>query len=184
VRAVNPDAESVPVNAMFLRPAGGVSDEELVSRVNAAAPDADAVTRQEAADTAPGVGQVRQSFRIIFILFGLVVPLVTGLFFLIVTLQKSRTLTLLRAIGARTSVLAVALLLQVFVVTASGVVIGAVGYRLVTGIEVGSLTLRFDGRALATWTGVFLVLAVVGALASLRRVLRVDPLEAAAGGVR
>ena len=35
----------------------------------------------------------------IFLLFGLVVPLVSGLFFLIITLQKARTLTLLRAIG-------------------------------------------------------------------------------------
>ena len=36
----------------------------------------------------------------IFLLYGLVVPLVTGLFFLIITVQKAGSLTLLRAIGA------------------------------------------------------------------------------------
>lgn len=181
VRAVNPDAASVPVNALFLRPVEGVSDQELVDRVNDAAPDADAATRQEAADTSPGVAQVRQSFQIIFLLYGLVVPLVTGLFFLIVTLQKSRTLTLLRAIGARTAVLARALLVQVLLVTAIGVVVGVGLYSLLTGRDVGGLSLRYDERAVTAWTVLFLALAVIGALASLRRVLRIDPLEATTG---
>ena len=48
----------------------------------------------------PGVVQVRQSFQVIFLLYGLVIPCVTGLFFLIVTFQKAGALTLLRAIGA------------------------------------------------------------------------------------
>ena len=68
---------------------------------------------QEAADEAPGVAQVRQSFQVIFLLYGLVVPLVTGLFFLIITIQKAGALTLLRAIGAPARRLVTALLVQV-----------------------------------------------------------------------
>ena len=64
------------------------------------------------------------SFLVIFLLYGLVVPLVIGLFFLIVTLQKARTLTLLRAIGARSSTLVRSLLTQVLVVVGLGVAIG------------------------------------------------------------
>ena len=75
-----------------------------------------ALTRAEAAEKAPGVAEVRSSFQVIFLLFGLVVPLTTGLFFLIVTLQKARSLTLLRAIGARRGVLVRSLLLQVALV--------------------------------------------------------------------
>ena len=48
----------------------------------------------------PGVAQIQQSFRLIFLLYGLVIPLVTGMFFLILTLQKAQSLTLLRAVGA------------------------------------------------------------------------------------
>jgi|JI10StandDraft_1071094.scaffolds.fasta_scaffold435039_2 putative ABC transport system permease protein len=183
VRAVNPQAPTVPVNALFLRPEPGVSPAVLVDRINAATPDADAVTREEAADTAPGVAQVRQSFQIIFALYGLVVPLVTGLFFLIVTLQKARSLTLLRAIGARTAVLAGALVTQVLSVTALGVVVGVGLYRLVTGGgRVGGLSLRFEPGLAVVWAVVFLVLAVVGSLGSLRRVLRIDPIDATTGG--
>ncbi|HRA35016.1 MAG TPA: hypothetical protein PK748_08805 [Acidimicrobiales bacterium] len=183
VRAVNPQATTVPVNALFIRPDPGTDPAALVAGINAVAPDADAVTREEAADTAPGVAQVRQSFQIIFALYGLVVPLVTGLFFLIITLQKARSLTLLRAMGARTAVLAGALVSQVLAVTALGVVVGVGLYRLVTrGGRVGGLTLRFEPGLAGVWAVVFLVLAVVGSLGSLRRVLRIDPIDATTGG--
>ncbi|NLD78276.1 MAG: ABC transporter permease [Acidimicrobiales bacterium] len=182
VRAVNPQAPVVPVNGLFVRPADGVDPAELADRINEAAPDADAVTREEAARTAPGVAQIRQSFQIIFALYGMVVPLVTGLFFLIVTLQKARSLTLLRAIGARTGVLATALVTQVLAVTFLGVIVGIGLYRLVTsGGELSSLTVRFDPALAIGWGIGFLVLAVVGSLASLRRVLRIDPMDATTG---
>mgnify|MGYP006149133343 CR=1 FL=1 len=57
--------------------------------------DLDALTKRDAADETPGVSQVRQSFQVIFLLYGLVVPFVTGLFFLILTFQKANALTLL-----------------------------------------------------------------------------------------
>ena len=182
VRAVNPRAPTVPVNAIFVRPADGVDPSELADRINEAAPDADAVTREVAADTAPGVAQVRQSFQIIFALYAMVVPLVTGLFFLIITLQKARSLTLLRAMGARTGTLAGALVTQVVAVTVAGIVAGVGLYALVTGgAQIGGLTLRFDPTLVAVWAAGFLLLAVVGSLASLRRVLRIDPIDATTG---
>ena len=81
VRASNPDATAVLPNAIGVRPKAGVTDQELVVRINDASGEADALTRQQAADEAPGVAQVRQSFQVIFLLYGLVVPLVTGLLF-------------------------------------------------------------------------------------------------------
>jgi putative ABC transport system permease protein len=184
VRAVNPDATAVPPSALALAPAGGVTPDDLARRVNAAVPDADAVTRQEAADTTPGVAQVRRSFRVIFALYGLVVPLVTGLFFLIVTLQKRRSLTLLRAIGGRPAVLTRALLVQVAVVTVIGLAVGTALIIPLGGRRIGGLVLRLDVATVLAWSALFLVLALVGALASLRRVLQVDPLEATnVGGV-
>ncbi|HET7719220.1 MAG TPA: hypothetical protein VFK43_04580, partial [Acidimicrobiales bacterium] len=76
--AANPDAAGVLPNVIGLRPEEGVSAAELARRVNDASDDADALTRADAADETPGVAQVRQSFQVIFLLYGLVVPLVTG----------------------------------------------------------------------------------------------------------
>jgi putative ABC transport system permease protein len=182
VRAANPDATAVLPNAIGVRPADGVSDQELVVRINRASGDADALTRQTAADDAPGVAQVRQSFQIIFLLYALVVPLVTGLFFLIVTFQKSGSLTLLRAIGIRSSTLVRSLLVQVVVVLGAGIAIGIALYAPLAQAQIGSIALRFDPVAVLFWAVLLLVLGILSALASARRVLAIDPVEATTGG--
>jgi len=105
VKAANPDARTVLPSALGVRPVDGLSPTALAARINDASNDADALTRTRAAQESPGVAQVRQSFQVIFLLYALVVPLVTGLFFLIITFQKAGSLTLLRAIGARSGVL-------------------------------------------------------------------------------
>lgn len=181
VRATNPDATTVVPNALAVRPTPGTSAEQVAAAVNRAVPDAEALTRADAADTAPGVAQVRQSFQVIFLLYGIVVPLVTGLFFLIVTLQKARSLTLLRALGARSATLARTLLAQVMVVMTAGLALGIGLYAPVSQARVGGLTLRFDADAVLTWSVALLGLGVIGALASLRRVLRIDPIDATTG---
>jgi putative ABC transport system permease protein len=182
VRAVNPDAPAVPASALGLAPSEGVAPAVLAERINAEVADAEAVTREEAADTTPSVVQVRQSFQVIFALYAVVVPLVTGLFFLIVTLQKARSLVLLRAIGARTAVLTRALVAQVLIITGCGLVVGIVLTWPLAGRRVGGLTLRFDPASIATWAVAFLVLSVLGALVSLLRVRRIDPVQAATTG--
>lgn len=182
VRAANPDATEVLPNAIAVEPAAGVTVEELTERLDAASPEADALTRAEAADESPGVAQVRQSFQVIFLLYGMVVPLVTGLFFLIITLQKSGSLTLLRAMGARAGVLVRSLLTQVVVIVGLGLVVGVALYAPVTRVGLGFLSLRFDPTAVLVWSVLLMALGVLSALVAVRRVLRIDPVEATTGG--
>ncbi|HEX7520863.1 MAG TPA: ABC transporter permease [Acidimicrobiia bacterium] len=182
VRAANPDARTPLPNAMGLAPAAGVSAHQLVTRVDAVSNDLEALTRRDAARKAPGVAQVSRSFLVIFLLYGLVVPLVIGLFFLIVTLQKARTLTLLRAIGARSKTLVWALLQQVLVVVGLGVAIGTLLYLPLSFQRVGSIPLHFDVTAVVGWGLGILVLGVASSWFSARRVLRIDPMEALSGG--
>ena len=181
-RADNPDATTILPSAIGVRPVDGVTAEELTTRINEADDEADALTRDQAADEAPGVAEVQQSFQVIFLLFALVVPLVSGLFFLIVTFQKSRALTLLRAVGASGAVLVRSLLVQVVLVIGGGLLAGTALYALLTRFEVGSLTLRFDPVAVALWWGLLLALGLASALVAARRVLAIDPVEATTGG--
>ena len=48
--------------------------------------------------------------------------------------------------------------------------------------RVGGLALRFDPTVVLTWSVLLLVLALLSAVASLRRVLRIDPIAATTGG--
>lgn len=181
VKAANPDARAVLPSLLGVRPAAGVTDQQAADAVNRVS-DADALTRSQAADESPGVAQVRQSFQIIFLLYGLVVPLVTGLFFLIVTFQKSASLTLLRAVGAQSGTLVRSLLVQVLVVVGGGIVLGTALYAPLSQATLGTLSLRFDWVAVASWAALLLVLGLLSALVAARRVLAIDPIEATTGG--
>ena len=182
VRAVNPDAGTVLPSVIGVRPAAGVSVAALITRINNASEEADALTRRQAAEKAPAVGAVRSSFNLISLLFGLVVPLVTGMFFLIITLQKARALTLLRAIGAPAGVLVRSLLFQVAVITGGGIVLGTLLYFPLSQAKLGKIQLSFDLEAVAFWSVLLLVLGLGSAMVAARRVLAIDPVEATTGG--
>ncbi len=181
VKSVNPDAREPLPNVLGVAPAPRVSDAELARRVDRVSIQIEALTRANAASRAPGVAQVSRSFLVIFLLYGLVVPLVVGLFFLIVTLQKSRTLTLLRAIGARSRTLVLSLLVQVFVVVGLGIAIGTLLYLPVSFQRVGSIPLHFDVTAVLGWGLAVLALGVLSSWFSARRVLRIEPADALTG---
>lgn len=182
VAARNPDAGTPLPNAIAVEPADGVTEAELVERINAADDDADALTRTDAADNAPGVAQVQLSFRIIFALLALVVPFVTGLFFLILTFQKAGALTLLRAIGAPARKLVSALFVQVAVVVAVGLVLGIGLYALlVSGGGNGGIAISFQTNAVIGWSVALTVFSLASAAVSARRVLAIDPVAATTG---
>lgn len=180
-QAYNPSTPADLTNAVALRPSKGTSADRLVERINSSVTDVEALTRDDAADKAPGVAQVKQSFQIIFLLYALVVPLVTGLFFLILTLQKAESLTLLRAMGARAATLGRSLLLQSLIVLVGGLVFAIAMFYPLSRIELGGIPLGFDVSVVAVWAGILVVLGLASTLVSLRRVLRINPVVATSG---
>lgn len=185
VQATNPSAGEVRPSVLGVAPDAGVRDVDLVRRIDDAVEDAEALTRADAADAAPGVSQIGRSFQLIFGLYGLVVPLVTGLFFLILTLQKANSLTLLRAVGVTGAALVRSLVVQVVIVLGLGIAVGVGLMAPLSGRRIGELPLRFDPASVASWAGLLLLLGILGSLVSARRVLRIEPVEATMGaGVR
>lgn len=181
-RSSNPDAKAVPPSVIGVRPSAGVSGATLTARINRASADADALTRDQAAEETPGVAAVRNSFNLIFVLFALVVPLVTGLFFLIITLQKALALTLLRAIGAPAGVLVRSLLIQALIIIGGGIAAGTLLFFPLSQAKVGKLTLSFDPAAVLFWAALLLSLGLLSVLVAARRVLAIDPMAATTGG--
>ncbi len=182
VASANPDAGEPLPNVLAVAPADGTSPEDVVASINAQSDALDALTRQDAADETPGVAEVQRSFQIIFLLYALVIPCVTGLFFLIVTFQKSAALTLLRAIGAPARRLVTSLLVQALLILGAGFVIGVALYFPLSQRRLGGIPLQFETNAVILWGVVLLVLGVGSSLLSARRVLKIDPIEATTGG--
>ena len=122
-----------------------------MASINAESEDLDALTRDDAADSTPGVSQVRQSFQIIFLLYGLVIPCVTGLFFLIITFQKSGALTLLRAIGAPAGGSSARCSSRRSSSSVPASPIGLALYTPVSQQRLGGIPLRFETDAVVFW---------------------------------
>jgi putative ABC transport system permease protein len=173
VRASNPNAPYVADNLVGVDAAPGTSVGTVTRAIGAADPDLEALSRATAVASIPGASSVSQSFNLIVGITFVIVVVVTGFFFLILTVQKLRVFTALRAVGATTGYLAWSLVVQVLVVVLLGV--AALNYS-------PAFPLRVDPRLVGTASLAVLAFSLLGSLVSVRRIARLDPVEAA--GVR
>ena len=175
VRSVNPDAPFVLPSAGLVTPADGVDATQLAERITAEVQGVEALDRATAVDSLPGVSAVSQSFALILLLAFVVVTLVVGFFFLIITVQKLPSIGLLKAIGFDTRTLVGSVAVQVALVTVAGIAIGAGLLGLASLGSSESFPISADPSLIATTGATVLVLAALASIASLRRVTKVDP---------
>lgn len=177
-RAVNPDASAVLPSLLAVDPAPGTTPEALAAAIEARVDGVEARTRSQAAAQARGVAQVNQSFMVIIWLVRLVVLLVIGFFFVILTVQKQPSLTLLRAVGAPTGYLVGALGAQIAVVLGLGLILGVlVTAGALAGASAG-LPLTISPGEVAFNAALVIVLGLAGSIVAVLRVARIDPVDA------
>jgi putative ABC transport system permease protein len=182
-RSTNPDAAGVVPSAVAVRVARGADAGAVASRIDDRVDGVEAATRARAAREAPGVASVSQSFGVVLLLTYVVAMVVIGFFFLILTVQKRATLTLLRAIGAPTRRLVVALAVQVAAVVIGGLAVGtALAALALTSASTG-IDARLEPPAVAGTTIALLVLAALACIGATRRIVRLDPFAATLPGV-
>ncbi|MGZ5345445.1 MAG: FtsX-like permease family protein [Actinomycetota bacterium] len=177
-KSVNPDAPAVLPTLVAVDPEANVAPDAVASSINDAVDGVEAVDRQTAIDNLPGVESISQSFAVILLLAFIVVVLVTWVFFLILTVQKTQSLTLLRAVGASNRYLLANIALQVTIVTVAGIAVASLLLVLATQGGSGGLEVSADPRLILTTGASILALALLASLASMRRVAKLDPFAA------
>jgi putative ABC transport system permease protein len=157
-------------NLVGVEPAPGVEPAALAARITSSVNGVEALDKGTAVDSLPGVSSIRQSFAIILGLAFVVVMLLTGFFFLILTVQKTASLTLLRAAGASSRFLIGSLLLQVAVVTVGAIAVAVpLTYAAVASFS-GDFTATVRPAVVVSTCVAIVVLAVIASIAALRRV--------------
>ena len=106
-------AIDVPPSLIGVTVADGADPATVAQALNGSIDGIEALDRADAVAALPGVGQITQSFSILYLLLYIVVALVTGVFFLILTVQKENALVLLRAVGASSRDVIASVLIQV-----------------------------------------------------------------------
>ncbi|HEX6844126.1 MAG TPA: FtsX-like permease family protein, partial [Actinomycetota bacterium] len=174
-----PEAPVVLPSYVGVETASGVPPETVATAINDQVEGVDAVDRDTAVASLPGVSSISQSFAIILGLAFVVVVLLIGFFFLIITVQKLAPLTLLRAVGASGGFLLRNLALQVLLVVGAGLAI-AVGLLALSAAALSeqAVGVRFDPVSIGTTAAALVVLGLLASVASMRRVASIDPAAA------
>ncbi len=173
--ATNPGLPFVPINAV----AFDADDPAAASAaIEAGVEGVSAYPRSEAVALIPGIESISQSFGILVGLTFIIGIVVIGFFFLILTVQKLKPFTLLRAIGTSTGRLAATVAIQITLVVLLASVI-AVGLTLLavqglnTGLPVTLQPSLIIGVVLSVW-----IFSLLAGLLSIRRIARIDPATA------
>ncbi len=104
--------------------------------------------------------------------------LVIGGFFQIQTLQKVPQIGVLKAIGSSNQSVALAVILQIILVTVIGVAIGAVGTLSLSLFLPAGIPIIFTGETAILAIISLLFIGPIGGLVSVRLALKVEPLAA------
>jgi putative ABC transport system permease protein len=174
----NPDAVDVfPSVAAVITPPG-VSADTMVERIAADVPGVQPLTRDDAVNGSPGVSSVRQSLGGVVLVTLLIVPIVASFFFVILTVQKTPSLTLLRALGATKGKLVTAIVVQAGVVLVGGYLVALLLTTLAGRLAGGSVGVSLSPGTVVGILVALLVLCAIGLYAAVRRVLKIDPIQA------
>ena len=179
VRATNPTATAILPNLVGVEPSSGVDPATLAASITRQVQGVEALDRATAVSSLPGVSSIRQSFGIILGLAFVVVTLLTGFFFLIITVQKSASLTLLRAVGASGGFLLRNLVLQVVLVVGAALAIAVpLTVLAVRGVASSGFSATISPPVVLATSVAILGLGVAAALGAMRRVMKIDPSQA------
>ncbi len=151
---------------------------EMAAKIQAEAPDFEAVDRVTAYEATPGYSEQKSTLdtqRYFALLIGI---LVIGGFFQILTLQKVPQIGMLKAIGASNGVVGLASILQITAVTIIGVALGALVTLLLSFGLPPEFPILFTPNTIAISLISLLLIGPIGGLVSLRYSMRVEPLTA------
>lgn len=178
-KAANPSAPFVPINAVAVNTDPGASASAVADQITSAVPQTKGYTLSNAISSIPGVSSVTQTFGILVGLTFIIGIVVIGFFFLILTVQKMKVFTLLRATGASTWRLTETVSIQITaVVFFASIIASLLTYGALqgvnTGIPVSLSPVLVVIVVLAVW-----IFSLLTGLLSARRIRAIDPASAA-----
>jgi putative ABC transport system permease protein len=176
--AANPGIPFVPVNAIAFDVAEGQDPAQVATAISETVPEVVGYTLDDAVAKIPGIDSISQSFGILVGLTFVIGIVVIGFFFLILTVQKLKAFTLLRAVGASTRSLAATVAVQItLVVLAASVIAVALTLLAVQGLNTG-IPVRLDPAGIIGTVLAVLAFSLLAGLLSIRRIARLDPATA------
>ena len=151
---------------------------DLPAAIDAATGSTSSLTRDGAVDALPGVKAQSSTFNAIIYSTLMVVLAVVGLFFSLLTLERTALYGVLKAIGASSAKLFSGVVAQAAVVSTIAFVLGSALAIIVELALPSDLPLQLTPERFVFTFVALVSAAVLGSAISLRRVTRIDPASA------
>jgi len=140
--------------------------------------DVEVITKNEAVQGIPGFKEEQGSLTMMIAFLIVIAAFIQAVFFYVITLQKISQFGVLKAIGAKTIYLAKNLIGQVFLLAVAAV---AISMGLTFGVSAllpESMPFELGMNVLSQYSGLLILVSMLGALLSLKRIAKVDAIEA------
>jgi putative ABC transport system permease protein len=175
---VGPGEEDPACNVVAVQLEDPTQIEPMRQLLQAQVGDIEVVDRKTAYENTPGYTEQQSTLNAQNGFALLIGVLVIGGFFQIQTLQKVPQIGMLKAIGTPNTIVALAALIQIVVVTLLGVVIGSLATLGLASVFPPNIPILLEPRSGAIAGASILLMGSIGGLVSIRYSLRVEPLIA------
>ncbi|MGG1519349.1 ABC transporter permease [Paenibacillus oryzisoli] len=162
-----------PVNAIMLQ--GENIDAALI---DSQLTNTDTVTRGGAVQGMPGYKEENGSILMMLGFLLAISAFVLGVFFYVITIQKTNQFGIMKAIGARNGFLSKAILSQVFVLSLISIIVGIALTYGTAAIMPKGMPFKLETNLVIGYSIILLVIALLSSLVSVRRIMKIDPLKA------
>jgi len=162
-----------PVNAIMLQ--GSKIDPE---NINQQLTGTDTVTRQAAVQGMPGYKEENGTILMMLAFLLAISAFVLGVFFYVMTLQKSNQFGIMKAIGAKNKFLYKAVISQVFILSVISIVIGILLTYGTAAIMPKEMPFALDTTMMIAYSIALLIISILSSLVSVRMIAKIDPLKA------
>ncbi|OAS18718.1 ABC transporter permease [Paenibacillus oryzisoli] len=162
-----------PVNAIMLQ--GEQIDPALISSKLS---NTDTVTRGAAIYGMPGYKEENGTIMMMLAFLLAISAFVLGVFFYVITMQKTNQFGIMKAIGARNGFLGKAIVSQVFFLSLTSIVFGVLLTYGTAAIMPKGMPFKLEPSLVIEYSIILLVIAVLSSLVSVRKITKIDPLKA------
>lgn len=162
-----------PVSAIMLQ---GKSIE--AKKLNKHFLKTETVTKAAAIQGMPGYKEENGTITMMLAFLFAISAFVLAVFFYVLTLQKSNQFGILKAIGASNRFLGKTIVSQVFFVSLTSIIAGILLTYGTAFILPPEMPFSLDGKLVAVYAVVLLVISILSSLISVHRITKIDPLQA------
>lgn len=139
------------------------------------------ITQNDLFDAIPSYNAEQQPLNLMVIFLFVISAIVITAFFYVMTIQKTSQFGILKAIGTKNSQLMMSLMIQILMITLIGVALAISVITIINSFIPVTMPFYINPNLMLLMVAVFIVVSLLGAVLSLIKVIKIEPLEAIGG---